>query len=68
MSELVRVAVVPNPSEADLLCNRLKVEGIAAMRRQTNFGAGAFDAVGGQQEVLVKEDDLERARELIDGD
>ncbi len=71
MTDLVRLTVVPNTAEADLIRNRLKLEGIEAMRRPTDFGAGAMDGwggFGGQQEVLVLPKDLERARELIGED
>jgi hypothetical protein len=69
MSEPVRLTVVPNQAEADLIRNQLDLEGIESMRRPTNFGAGTMDGFsGGQQEILVSEEDLERARELIGGD
>lgn len=71
MSEPVRLTIVSTAAEADLLVNRLQLEGIEAMRRSTDFGAGAMDGLtgsGGQQEVLVHEEDLERARELISSD
>jgi hypothetical protein len=64
--ELVRLTVVPNEPAADLICSLLEVEGIAFLKRQTDFGAGSMDGFrGGQQEILVAPDDLERARELI---
>jgi Putative prokaryotic signal transducing protein len=69
MSEPVRLTVVPNQAEAELIRNALELEGIESMRRPTNFGAGTMDGFsGGQQEILVREEDLERARELISGD
>ncbi len=68
MSEPVRLAVVPNQAEAELIRNQLDLEGIESMRRPTNFGAGAMDGwAGGQQEILVREEDLARAQELISG-
>jgi hypothetical protein len=66
--DLVQLTVVPNQAEADLIRNRLELEGIESMRRATNFGAGSMDGwTGGQQEVLVREEDLARAQELISG-
>ena len=71
MTELVRLAVVPNPAEAELIRNWLQLEGIKSMRRPTNFGAGAMDGwggFGGQQEILVRAEDLPAARQLIGED
>jgi putative signal transducing protein len=68
MSELVQVAVVPNQAQAELIRNQLELEGIRSMRRPTNFGAGTMDGFsGGQQEILVRAEDLDRARKLIAG-
>jgi hypothetical protein len=63
---LVRVTLAANPAEAELLRSLLQTEGIESLRKQTDFGAGTMDGFsGGQQEILVEESDLERARELI---
>lgn len=69
MSELLRAGLVPNRAAAELAVNHLELEGIPAMRRVTDFGAGASDAFSwaGQQEILVREEDLKRARELLAG-
>jgi hypothetical protein len=38
------------------------------VRRQTDYGAGTMDGFsGGQQEILVRAEDLEQARALVDG-
>ena len=65
--ELVRVAIAPNEPAADVLCAFLRSEGIDSMRRVTDVGAGALDGVAptGSREVLVREADAERARELL---
>ncbi|MEP6909440.1 MAG: DUF2007 domain-containing protein [Actinomycetota bacterium] len=64
--KLVRVTLVANPVEAELIRSLLKTEGIESIRKQTDFGAGTMDGFsGGQQEILVEENDLEAARELI---
>jgi hypothetical protein len=44
----------------------LSSEGIESMKRQTDYGAGSMDGFrGGQQEILVRPEDLDRARELV---
>ena len=66
---LVRVTLAANPAEAESIRGLLQTEGIESIRRQTDFGAGTMDGFsGGQQEILVSPEDLERARELIGGD
>jgi hypothetical protein len=68
MNGIVRLAIVRNEPEADLLCDLLRGEGIRCMHRVTDVGAGALDGVApiGSREVLVDENDLERARELAE--
>ena len=68
MSEPVRVTVVQNEPEAELVCSLLRSEGIECYHRPTNVTAGAFDGVvgsGGSREVLVAPHAVERARELL---
>ena len=68
MSDPVRVTIVANEVEADLVCSFLRNEGIRCGHRVTNVGAGAWDGVpnmGGPREVLVDPDDLEDARALL---
>lgn len=62
----VRLTVVPSIGEADVICALLQTEGIEAKSRQS-FPAegGSGGCYSGWQEILVREDDLERARELI---
>ena len=66
----VRLTVVGNEMEAETICGLLRTEGIACNQRQTDMGAGAWEATGsgGPREVLVAPSDLERARELIKPD
>jgi putative signal transducing protein len=68
--DLVRLMVAGNALEAETICGLLRSEGIACEHRQTDFGAGAGDAVGdiGPREVLVARSELERARELVAAD
>ena len=67
---MMRLMVVGNSMEAETICGLLRTEGIACDHRQTDMGAGAGDAVGdsGPREVLVAQDDLERARQLVTTD
>jgi putative signal transducing protein len=66
-SELVRLTIVSNETEAELVRGLLVAEGIQSMHRQMDFAAGAWDgwAVAGAREILVHPSDLERARELV---
>jgi Putative prokaryotic signal transducing protein len=62
----VPLTVVPNESEAELLCALLRTEGIECDHRPTNFGVGAMDGMpGGPREVFVAEESLARAQELL---
>jgi hypothetical protein len=67
VSDLVRLTVVPNEPEAELIRALLATDGIESMVRPTDFAAGAFDgwSAGGPREVLVAEADLHAARELL---
>ena len=63
-----RLTIVRNGLEAETICGFLRTEGIQCDHRQTDFGAGATDATGdvGPHEVLVPEERLAEARELIE--
>jgi hypothetical protein len=64
--DLVRLTVVANPVEAEMIRSLLSTEGIESLVKQTDFGAGSMDGWGGgQQEILVSPADLESARELL---
>lgn len=66
-SELVRLTIVANETEAEVLRGLLATEGIESIQRPTDFAAGALDgwAASGSREILVHAVDLETARELI---
>ena len=67
-ADLVRVTLAANPAEAEAIRGLLQTEGIESVRRQTDFGAGTMDGFsGGQQEILVRPEDLDEARALVDG-
>jgi hypothetical protein len=64
----VRLTVVGNELEAEMLCGLLRTNGIACMSRRTDLAAGMADAssaIGGPREILVEEEQLEAARKLL---
>ena len=67
MDELVVVDIVATEGEAQLLSSLLRDAGIESTYRLSNYGAGASDGMptGGPQEVLVRKDDLQSAREIL---
>jgi Putative prokaryotic signal transducing protein len=67
--ELVRLTIVASEPEAEMIRGLLSTEGIESMQRPTDFAAGALDgwAAGGAREILVREADVEAARELVGG-
>jgi hypothetical protein len=67
MDELVVLEVVGTEQEAQLICSLLRTAGIGCAHRQSNYGAGAADGmpIGGPQEVIVRGEDVESAREVL---
>ena len=66
MPELVPLTILRNEAEAELLCALLRTEGIDCQHRSTNFGVGSMDGLpGGAREVVVDQEKLERAQELL---
>jgi hypothetical protein len=68
VGETVRLTVVPDEGAAEALVGLLRSEGIECFYRDTDVSAaGIFGGTtfGGWREVLVDEDDLERARQLL---
>ena len=65
--QIVKLTVVANEIEAEMILSLLRTEGIESTQQMTNYGAGGIDAVGsgGPREILVRAEDLERATELI---
>jgi hypothetical protein len=64
--ELVHLTVVRNEPEAEVLCGLLRSEGIECEHRPTNFGVGTMDGLsGGAREVVVAEEGLEQAQEIL---
>ena len=70
MDEFVVADVVGTEAEAEVLAGLLRSAGIRSTTRHTNVGAGASDGLTtvGPYEVVVPPEDLEAAREVIEGD
>ena len=64
---LVHLTYVPNEAEAEILCALLRTEGIDCDHRPTNFAVGSMDGMpgGGPREVVVAEESLAKAQELL---
>jgi len=62
--ELVALTVVPNETEAEILCGELRSAGIECGHRPAS-SSGMGSAFMGPHEVLVSKGDLEPARELL---
>ena len=70
-AELVRLTIAPDEFSADTIISLLRTEQIEAIQQRTDVAAGMADAAAsafGPREILVRPEDLERARELIDTD
>ena len=70
-TELVRLTITPDEFSADTIISLLRTERIEAIQQRTDVAAGMADAAAsafGPREILVRSEDLERARELIDTD
>jgi hypothetical protein len=64
---LVHLTVVPTANEAEIIIALLSTEGIESEDRATNLGSGFMDGMpgGGPREILVEEESLARAQELL---
>jgi len=62
------LTVVASGLDAEMLCGRLRLEGIRCFYRTTNVAASGLSGalLDGPTEVIVDAADLERARELLD--
>jgi hypothetical protein len=65
--DAVRVTTVPGEAEAEALCGLLRTEGIECAHRQTPEEDSPFEGIAtdGIREILVHENDLGRAREIL---
>lgn len=71
MTELVHLTIAPDEFAADTIISLLQTEGIEAIQERTDLAAGMADASAsafGPREILVRPEDADRARELIDTD
>ncbi len=69
MSELVVLQVVGSEPEAEIILSLLRTEDIPAIAQKTNFAVGLADASSsgaGPREILVHEENLERARQILE--
>jgi hypothetical protein len=68
MAGLVHLTVVPSEYEAEIICALLRTEGIECDQRSTNLSVGMMDGMpgGGPREVVVAEQSLARAQELLE--
>jgi putative signal transducing protein len=69
VSELVVLDVVGSEPEAEIILSLLRTEGIQAIAQKTNFAVGLADAASsgaGPREILVHEENLERARQVLE--
>jgi hypothetical protein len=69
MSELVVLDVVGSEPEAEIILSLLRTEGIQAIAQKTNFAVGLADAASsgaGPREILVHEQNLARARQILE--
>ena len=65
---MVRLTVVPDEGEAEIICGMLRAEGVRCAHVRTNAGSGGSDAsatFGGWREVIVHQADLDRARTFL---
>lgn len=61
----VRLTVVGSQGEADIICSLLRVNGIRCGERAASVSVEGGGGFGGWREILVSEDQLEAARELL---
>ena len=70
-TELVRLTIVGDEFAAQTIISLLQTEGIDSIQQRTDVAAGMADAAAsafGPREVLVRPEDLDRARELTESD
>jgi hypothetical protein len=65
--DVVTLTVVHDETEADVLCGLLRANGIECSYRKSDMAAGSTMGIGqgGPFEILVSQDDLAEAQELL---
>jgi hypothetical protein len=68
VEEGVRVITVPGEPEAEAFCERLRANGIECAHRLTLEEDSPFEHIApdGMREILVRPEDLDAARALLD--
>ena len=61
----VHLTAVSSQTEAEIICSLLRANGIKCGERAADVAVSGVGGIGGWREVLVSEDDLEAARELL---
>jgi hypothetical protein len=70
-TELARLTVVADEFGAETIIALLRTEGIDSIQQRTDLAAGMADASAsafGPREILVRQEDLERAQDMIAAD
>jgi hypothetical protein len=68
VGDTVRLTAVPDEGQAEMLCGLLRTEGIRCFHRVADISAWAIRGprqFWGWRDILVNEEDLARARELL---
>ena len=65
METPVHLTAVSSQAEPDILCSLLRENGIRCGDRPTDVAIQGMGGSGGWREILVSEDQLEAARELL---
>jgi len=66
VADVVHLTTVASQGESDVICSFLRVNGIQCSERAGSPFVERGAAYGGYREILVFEDDLERALQLLD--
>jgi Putative prokaryotic signal transducing protein len=64
-ADVVRLTVVGNEGEAEIICSLLRTHGIACFARLTDPFGESVGEFGAWREILVRDDELEKARTLL---